>query len=99
MVGKLRSKTKCPNHMMAYDVTKSSRDQSGRKGTNSTAVAMIGQPTPRCKKWLTGWLWSALYLAARYWRVCRRRGPTRALLAVGHTLLVLVYQVLKRRAP
>jgi transposase len=39
------------------------------------------------------------YLAARYRRVCRRRGPKRALLAVGHTLLVIVYQVLKRRAP
>jgi transposase len=39
------------------------------------------------------------YLAARYRRVCRRRGPKKALLAVGHTLLVIVYQVLKRRAP
>jgi transposase len=38
------------------------------------------------------------YLAARYRRVCRRRGPKRALLAVGHTLLVIVYQVLKQRA-
>ncbi len=37
------------------------------------------------------------YLAARYRRLCRRRGPKRALLAVGHTLLVIVYQVLKRR--
>jgi transposase len=39
------------------------------------------------------------YLAARYRRVCRRRGPKRALVAVGHTLLVIVYQVLRRRAP
>src|SRR5262249_11626093 len=39
------------------------------------------------------------YLAARYRRVCRRRGPKRALLAVGHSLLVIVDQVLKRRAP
>ena len=30
--------------------------------------------------------------------MCRRRGPKRALLAVGHTLLVIVYQVLKQRA-
>lgn len=48
--------------------------------------------------------WAALrakgtYLAARYRRVCRRRGPKRAMLAVGHMLLVIVYQVLKRRAP
>ena len=39
------------------------------------------------------------YLAARYRRVCRRRGPKRALLAVGYTLLGIVYQVLKRGRP
>jgi transposase len=39
------------------------------------------------------------YLAARYRRVCRRRGPKRALPAAGHTLLVIIYQVLKQRAP
>jgi transposase len=37
------------------------------------------------------------YLGARYRRVARRRGVTRALMAVGHTLLVIVYQVLRKR--
>ena len=50
---------------------------------------------PMCRRSIS---W-CLALAARYRRVCRRRGPKRALLAVGHTLLVIVYQVLKRRAP
>jgi transposase len=36
------------------------------------------------------------YLAAQYRRLCKRRGCKRALVAVGHTLLVIIYHVLKR---
>ena len=36
------------------------------------------------------------YLAAQYRRLARRRGRKRALLAVGHTLLVIIYHVLKK---
>jgi len=36
------------------------------------------------------------YLAAQYRRLSKRRGRKRALVAVGHTLLVIVYHVLKR---
>jgi transposase len=36
------------------------------------------------------------YLAAQYRRLAKRRGCKRALVAVGHTLLVIVYHVLKR---
>lgn len=36
------------------------------------------------------------YLAAQYRRLAKRRGRKRALVAVGHTLLVIVYHVLKR---
>jgi transposase len=36
------------------------------------------------------------YLAAQYRRLSKRRGCKRALVAVGHTLLVIIYHVLKR---
>lgn len=36
------------------------------------------------------------YLAAQYRRLAKRRGCRRALVAVGHTLLVIIYHVLKR---
>jgi transposase len=36
------------------------------------------------------------YLAAQYRRLAKRRGCKRALVAVGHTLLVIIYHVLKR---
>jgi transposase len=37
------------------------------------------------------------YLAAQYRRLAGRRGTKRALLALGHTILVIVYHLLKRR--
>ena len=37
------------------------------------------------------------YLAAQYRRLAARRGKKRALVAVGHSLLVIIYHVLGRR--
>src|SRR5215203_2522147 len=39
------------------------------------------------------------YLAAQYRRIAARRGKKRALVAVGHTILVIVYHILTRRQP
>jgi transposase len=39
------------------------------------------------------------YLAAQYKRIAARRGKKRALIAVGHTILTLVYRMLTRKQP
>ena len=39
------------------------------------------------------------YLAAQYRRIAARRGKKRALVALAHTILVIVYQILTRREP
>lgn len=39
------------------------------------------------------------YLAAQYRRLARRIGKKKALIAVGHSILVIVYHVLSRRTP
>ena len=39
------------------------------------------------------------YLAALYRRLAARRGTKKALVAVGHAILVMVYHVLMRRVP
>jgi transposase len=39
------------------------------------------------------------YLAAQYKRIAARRGKKRALMAVGHTILTIVYMMLTRRQP
>jgi transposase len=75
-------------------------------GNNESAGKRRTGRTRRGNRWLrqavvqAGWAASHTkntYLGARFRRVARRRGAKRALLAVGHTLLVVVYQVLKRR--
>ena len=39
------------------------------------------------------------YLAAQYRRIAARRGKKRALVALGHTVLIIVYHILTRREP
>jgi hypothetical protein len=39
------------------------------------------------------------YLAAQYKRLAARRGKKRALIALGHTILIVVYHVLTRKQP
>jgi len=39
------------------------------------------------------------YLAAQYRRIAARRGKKRALVALGHTILVIVYHILTRQEP
>lgn len=39
------------------------------------------------------------YLAAQYHRVARRRGREKAIVAVSHSLLVIMYHVLREKKP
>ena len=39
------------------------------------------------------------YLAAQYRRIAARRGKKRALVALGHTILVIIYHILTKRKP
>jgi transposase len=65
--------------------------QSGktRKGSPylRTLLVEAGQAAGRTK---------ATYLAAQYHRLAARRGKKRAAVAVGHTILVIIYHLLKR---
>ena len=74
-------------------------------GNNESAGKRRSGHTTYGNRWLRQMLvqaaWAATrakgtYLAARYRRLAKRRGKKRALLAVGHTLLGIIYHVLKR---
>jgi transposase len=39
------------------------------------------------------------YLAAQYRRIAARQGKKRALIAVGHSVLVMIYHILTKRTP
>jgi transposase len=74
-------------------------------GNNESAGKRRSGRVTKGNRWLKRALvqaaWAAshtkgTYLAAQYRRLARRRGRKRALVAVGHTLLVIIYHVLKR---
>jgi transposase len=74
-------------------------------GNNESAGKRRSGRVTKGNRWLKRILvqaaWAAshtkrTYLAAQYRRLAKRRGCKRALVAVGHTLLVIIYHVLKR---
>jgi transposase len=74
-------------------------------GRNESAGKRRSGRTTKGDRWLKRTLvqaaWAAshtkgTYLAAQYRRLARRRGRKKALVAVGHTLLVIIYHVLQR---
>ena len=74
-------------------------------GNNESAGKRRSGHTTKGNRWLKRILvqaaWAAshtkgTYLAAQYHRLAKRRGCKRALVAVGHTLLGIIYHVLKR---
>jgi transposase len=74
-------------------------------GNNESAGKRRSGRVTKGNRWLKRTLvqaaWAAshtkgTYLQAQYRRLAKRRGVKRALVAVGHTLLVIIYHVLKR---
>jgi transposase len=73
-------------------------------GNEESAGRRLRSRTRKGNRWLrralTESAWAAShvknsYLPAQYRRLAARRGKKRALLAVGHSLLVIIYHVLK----
>lgn len=77
-------------------------------GNNETGGKRKSGKTKKGSKWLKATLsemaWAAsrtkdTYLSAHYKRIARRRGKKRAIIAVGHTILVIIYHMIKNRLP
>jgi transposase len=75
-------------------------------GNNQSAGKRKSGRTNQANRWLRATLvqvaWAAshtkgTYFAAQYRRLAGRRGKKRALVALGHTILVVIYYVLKRQ--
>jgi transposase len=77
-------------------------------GHHASGGKRLGGKTRRGNRWLRQVLVEVAhvasrtrqtYLAAQYRRIPARRGKKRALIAVGHTILSLVYTLLTRKQP
>jgi transposase len=87
-----------PGHLASWaGVCPGQRESGGKRKSGRTRP---GDPWLRTTLVQVAWAASHTkdtYLAAQYRRLVGRRGKKRALLAVGHTILVIVYHVLKKR--
>lgn len=79
----------CPGNNESAGKRKSGRT---RKGNNSlrNILVEVARAAARTKN---------TYLSSQYHRIAARRGANRAAVAVGHSILVIVYHLLKRRKP
>lgn len=77
-------------------------------GNNQSAGKRKGGKTAKANRWLRGLLtqsgWAAgktknSYLGAQFRRLTRTRGEKRAIVAVAHSILVIVYHLLKTGKP
>jgi transposase len=77
-------------------------------GNDESAGKRRSGKTRKGSKWLRGALTEAAhaasrskgtYLSAQYARLRGRRGPKKAAVAVGHSILVICYHVLERKVP
>ena len=77
-------------------------------GNKQSAGKRLGGKTTNGNTWLRAILgevaWSIAhtsntYLAAQYHRLARRRGRQKAIVAVCHTLVIIIYHLLRDRAP
>jgi len=77
-------------------------------GNNESAGKRKSGKTTKGNKWLRATLVIAArsaakskntYLSSQYRRIAARRGGNRAAVAVGHTILVMAYHILKKREP
>lgn len=75
-------------------------------GNNESAGKRKSGATPKGNRWLRRTLnqsaWAAshsknTYLSAQYRRLASRRGKKRAIVAIGHTMLKIVYHMLKHK--
>jgi transposase len=73
----------CPGNHESAGKRASGRTRKGNRWLR-TALVEAGQATRR----------TTTYLGAQYHRLARRRGAKRAAVAVGHTILVIVYHLL-----
>jgi transposase len=79
----------CPSQNESAGKHRTGKTQPGNRWLRS-ALVEAAHTAARCRR---------CYLSAQYGRIAARRGKKRAAMAVGHSILVIAYHVLKNRTP
>jgi transposase len=79
----------CPGQNESGGKRRSGKTRKGSRWLRQTLVEMAHAAAKT----------KGTYLSSQYRRIAARRGKKRALMAVGHTILVMAYHMLMRRQP
>jgi len=80
----------CPGNKVSGGKRRSSKTTKGNRYLRSVLCQLA---------WVIARLKEPNYLTAQYHRIARRRGKKRAILAVAHSLLVIIYHLLRDKKP
>lgn len=79
----------CPGHNESAGKQRSARTRKGNQKLRSSLIE-AARAASRAKD---------TYLSSQYHRIAARRGANRAAVAVAHSILIIVYHILKRKQP
>jgi len=99
-VSRGQTKKELQNHLVGWLPDCPGNKHSG--GKRRSSATRTGNTSVRAMLAEMAWINSRMkdkYLAAQYHRVARRRGREMASVAVSHSLLVIMYQVLREKNP
>ena len=99
-VSRGQTKKELQNHLVGWLPDCPGNKQSG--GKRLSGATRTGNTYLRAMLGEVAWIISRMkdnYLAAQYHRVARRRGREKAIVAVSHSLLVIMYHVLREKKP
>jgi transposase len=99
-VSRGQTKKELQNHLVGWLPDCPGTKQSG--GKRLSGATRTGNTYVRAMLGEVAWIISRMkdnYLAAQSHRVARRRGREKAIVAVSHSLLVIIYHVLREKKP
>ena len=87
-------------HLASWALVCPGNKQSG--GKRLSGATRMGNTYLRAMLGEVAWIISRMkdnYLAAQYHRIARRRGREKAIVAISHSLLVIIYHILREKKP
>jgi transposase len=96
-IGVDMSRFPTPGHLASWaGMCPGQNESAGKKGSGRTRAGDVWLRTALSQAaWAAARTRDRTYLQARFWRIARRRGKNKAAVAVGHSILIAAFHILR----